>query len=284
LQAVGAQAVPAGDHVDWVLAVGADIWVSASTEVQRFDGNGRRTASVPAPEVCAAMDANAGSLWVASCSHTKPTLIRIDTTTGRALATIALPSGGVSGESSVAAADDGIWVVGGEPPSRLIVIDPVTNKVAKTIAAPPGASAVRAGFDSVWVTTSAGELLRLDPTTGATKQTIRVGPGARFLAIGFESVWVLNQSNGSVSRVDPRTNEVLATIDIGLPVAGGDVAVGPDAVWVHPTDALAVRIDPATNRVTQRIGTEIASGGIAATATALWLTEHHSDTLWRVPL
>ena len=283
LSAAGARRVVAGGRLDWLLTVGRDVWVAGASAVQRFDGTGRRTASVPATDVCAAMDAHGGDLWVASCGHAKPTLIRINAMTGRARTTIVLPTGGVAGESSIAAADSGIWVVGAGPPTALLVIDPATNKVTRTIPAPPGISALRAGFDSIWATVATGQVLRIDPSTGSIKRSIRVGAGASFLAVGLGSVWVLNGSAGTVSRIDPTTDRVAATVGIGHPVAGGDIAVGPDAIWVHPTDALAVRIDPATNTVTRRIGSEAVSGSIAATKDAVWITEHQNDALWRVP-
>ena len=44
-------------------------------------------------------------------------------------------------------------------------------------------------------------------------------------------MWVLNQTDGTVSRIDPLTNEVVATIQVGVPGPGGDIAAGAWAVW-----------------------------------------------------
>ena len=57
-------------------------------------------------------------------------------------------------------------------------------------------------------------------------------------------MWVLNQADGTVSRIDPKTNEVVATIDVGVPGPGGDIAAGEGAVWVRATKVLLSVIDP----------------------------------------
>jgi DNA-binding beta-propeller fold protein YncE len=65
-------------------------------------------------------------------------------------------------------------------------------------------------------------------------------------------VWVATAENNMVIRIAESSNEVLATIDVGGWV--DDVAVGADAVWaVLPDDAAVVRIDPATNQVSDRV-------------------------------
>ena len=72
------------------------------------------------------------------------------------------------------------------------------------------------------------------------------------LAVGLGSVWVTTAENNSVIRIDERTNQILATIDVGGWV--DDVAVGAGSVWVVlPEDAAVLRIDPVTNQVSNRI-------------------------------
>jgi len=75
----------------------------------------------------------------------------------------------------------------------------------------------------------------------------------------------MNASDGSVSRVDPTTNAVTATIKVATKVIDGDIAAAADAVWVRlvKDDALAVRIDPRSNAVVDRFGPASGSGDIA---------------------
>ena len=61
-------------------------------------------------------------------------------------------------------------------------------------------------------------------------RTIKVGVGPLGVAVGSGAVWVVNNGAGTVSRVDPVTNEVVNTIEVGGTPRG--VAVGEGAVWV----------------------------------------------------
>jgi len=70
---------------------------------------------------------------------------------------------------------------------------------------------------------------RIDPATGVIVATIRIGRGAGGLAFGAGSVWATSFIDGTVSRIDPNTNRVVATIDVGG--SPRDVAVGSGSVW-----------------------------------------------------
>ena len=57
-----------------------------------------------------------------------------------------------------------------------------------------------------------------------------------------------------MSRVDPLTNQLVATIEAEVPGPGGDIAFGEGFVWVtaladKPTGKPLTKIDPATNKV-----------------------------------
>lgn len=65
------------------------------------------------------------------------------------------------------------------------------------------------------------------------------------MAIGESSVWVMNQTGGSVSRIDPWINEVIATIPVDdQPIDSGDIAVGEGSVWLRGSQELVAQIDP----------------------------------------
>ena len=51
-----------------------------------------------------------------------------------------------------------------------------------------------------------GSVQRIDPASNAVVATRTVGPAPRFLAAGEGGVWTLNQGDGTVSRIDPSTN------------------------------------------------------------------------------
>jgi YVTN family beta-propeller protein len=58
---------------------------------------------------------------------------------------------------------------------------------------------------------------------------IHVGRGASGVAVGAGAVWVACSLDGTVARIDPRTNRVAATISV--PGHPRDVAVGEGSVW-----------------------------------------------------
>src|SRR6185369_6595973 len=105
-----------------------------------------------------------------------------------------------------------------------------------------------------WIarTANAGSVQRIDPQSNSVVATIPVGPRPRFLAAGAGGVWTLNQGDGTVSRVDPVTNTLAATIPAQVPGGGGDIAVGAGRVWVRATSIALSVIDPATNQITLR--------------------------------
>lgn len=69
------------------------------------------------------------------------------------------------------------------------------------------------------------------------------------LAAGFGSVWVADHREGTVSRIDPDTNEVVERIQLGSFPA--DLAAGEGGVWVPVLEGFRLsRVDPRTNRET----------------------------------
>jgi YVTN family beta-propeller protein len=92
-------------------------------------------------------------------------------------------------------------------------------------------------------------------------------PGLWGLAYGEGAVWVANPERDTVSRIDPATNAVTATIsDIDVPVG---VAVGARSVWV-------------TNRVTRTIPVGTNPGRIAFGGGYLWVALQGAPTLVQV--
>ncbi len=53
-----------------------------------------------------------------------------------------------------------------------------------------------------------------------------MGHGASGIAIADNAVWVANTDDGTISRIDPATNEVVATIAVGSNPVGIVIADG----------------------------------------------------------
>jgi len=283
----GGSALPVYD-ADWVQVVDGHAWTTlGSGVIQQLDGRtGKELTGVKVVgPTCTAMDVAHGALWMGICSSPSR-LLRIDPTTGTVVARIPLPGFVIAEEGSVASGEGAVWVVGSAPDRQLWRIDPRTNRVVSKTHLPETVVAARAGLSGLWLTDpSRGVLLRLDPRTQKTVATVNVGAGARFFAVDEGAVWVQNNLDGTVSRVDPATNAVTATIKVDSgPVDGGDLAVGGGFVWARVSDALVAKIDPATDTVVARYGPPGGSGSVAADDTALWVSAHDINVVYRLPL
>jgi streptogramin lyase len=99
---------------------------------------------------------------------------------------------------------------------------------------------------------------------------IHIPGGVVALAAGDNGVWVVG--SGAVSRLDPSTARVTATIR--TPGTGGasQIAIGEGGVWVTGgyRGNTIYRIDPATNRVVARI--HLPAFGVAVGGGRVWVT------------
>ena len=159
---------------------------------------GAVTGELPIYSVCSAMDQGFGSVWVVSCDNSSPKLVRVDAATGASTAEIPMPAR-LPLNSSVGAGEGAVWLLTAGSPRQLLAVDPGTNTVARTLPAPEGANALRAGLGAVWVSIATpGQVARLDPASGQVVATTNVGSNASFLAVGPDAIWVISPSDATV--------------------------------------------------------------------------------------
>ena len=91
-------------------------------------------------------------------------------------------------------------------------------------------------------------MIRVNPNTSLVDKTIDVSGKPESIAIGETSVWVLCGKDGKVDRIDPKTNKVSKTIDLGVPNIEGQIAIGDGSVWVTMTGYPLTRIDPTAEK------------------------------------
>ncbi len=108
-------------------------------------------------------------------------------------------------------------------------------------------------------------MARIDAATGSILAEVTVGDTPTSIAVGEGAVWVVNEGDGTVSRIDPATNQVVVAISIGQK-GFLRLAVGEGRVWVAaPLDKVVKVIDPATNQVPASVPAEgcwnVAVGG-----------------------
>ena len=121
------------------------------------------------------------------------------------------------------------------------------------IANPKGELNVVAGAGSIWVGSDGkGVVSRIDPVTNDIIATIAVDPDTFYLAFGEGAVWAVSVPRQTLQRIDPATNTVVATIPLGK--QPGFLAAGEGAVWVQEQgDGTVAVVDPATNTLRGRI-------------------------------
>ena len=155
---------------------------------------------------------------------------------------------------------------------------------------------IAAGAGALWLGNGGGEsgnytvsISRIDPRTSAVTNTVKLPDrtgnaaiatfnwGRPDIVVGAGAVWALNPDH-TVSRIDPETGRLVATID----VEAGSIAADDEGVWVASGSAVT-RIDPRTNRVgrTIRLAVEDASG-IAVGAGKVWVSAQRDGVVWQI--
>jgi YVTN family beta-propeller protein len=196
-----------------------------------------------------------GSVWVANVND--QTVTRIDPTTREVVRVIGL---GVE-PTDLAVGDGAVWVAAGFD-HRLLRIDTADNLVRVRLRVPEKIGPLPEGYEAGW-------------------SGVAVGEGAVWLAHGEE-----------VSRIDPVTNEVVATMPAGGTWTTG-IEAGEGAVWVQEDGTSLVRqersdspdgivrIDPRTDSVETKIPVEgVAS--IDVGQGSVWALSYTFGLLWRI--
>jgi YVTN family beta-propeller protein len=99
-----------------------------------------------------------------------------------------------------------------------------------------------------------------------------------------DAVWVSNGPKNSLHRLDPKSNTVVAAIEVGKKPCSG-LAAGFGSIWVpNCADKTVSRVDIATNKViaTIPVGPAESEGGIAASSDAIWLPSDKTGVLSRI--
>jgi Tol biopolymer transport system component/streptogramin lyase len=205
----------------------------------------------------------AGSVWVAidPATPSGPAVLRIDPQTDKVVATITTPvaSGWDIGGGGLLVAHGSVWVAGSDGSGGALVhIDPSRNGVAETIRLNGGDVAdVAADDHSIWALMRGNpgqpEVVRIDSSSGQVLATIplKTGYGRYVFSVGGSVFAAVAEpsggpfDDGTLVRIDPSTNQVAGTLDLGTYPS---VATGNGAIWATTEGGALVRIDPATDQ------------------------------------
>ncbi|MBS1853834.1 MAG: hypothetical protein JST11_00595 [Acidobacteria bacterium] len=134
-------------------------------------------------------------------------------------------------------------------------IDPKSGKVTAMLAF--GAYAARPGIaadsDSVWVLADdRGTLVRIDPAQNLVVAGLRVSPDCGSLLNAASALWMACPAENKIVRIDPETNVATKTIDVSARPSA--LVFGEDALWVLcEKEGKIDRVDPKTGKVTHTI-------------------------------
>jgi len=209
---------------------------------------------------------------------------------GKVVASIPVPAVG-----GLAIGAGAVWVANMNP-RTVTRIDPETNVVVATIPLGEpdflwGPTRLAFGHGSLWATDGmSSSVFRIDPEANRVAATIPLGSPTQFssgplgIVVTSDAVWVANTwgtteaPNGSVVRIDPQTETIVARLALGAsPADSGPTAVtaGADAVWVGvPSTRSVVRVDPATSSIVAEVlRLTCAEGQLAVDGSNVWAAD-----------
>jgi len=176
-----------------------------------------------------------------------------------------------------------VWVTTSHN-NRVSEINAISNRVGHTITVNKPCSGLAAGFGSLWIP-SCGDhtLVRASLTTGRMQKIINVGPANSEggITAGAGSIWLATNSSGILSRIDPRTGAVIASITIP---SGSFCPLFADGfVWVTSTEhSVLTKVDPATNTVVAEIPVGKNPRFLTSGAGSIWTLNQGDGTISRV--
>jgi streptogramin lyase len=215
-----------------------------------------------------------------------------------ALATLAPAPTGVSDISSLkpiatfhvggdpdwmAVADDAVWVTS----SSLNLVTQLiakTNTIGRTITVADPCSGMVAAFGSLWIPSCGNHsLVRADLATGHIQATISAAPADSegCIAAGGGSIWLTTNTTATLSRIEPKTNSVIASIAVP---SGSFCPVFADGfLWITSTEhSMLTKVDPATNRVVETVNVGKNPRFATAGADSVWTLNQGDGTISRV--
>jgi DNA-binding SARP family transcriptional activator len=194
--------------------------------------------------------------------------------------------------TDLAAADGVVWAATVNSAS-VTAVDARSRTIERVVPLRMAPGALAVGYGMVWVADGRrGELAAVREGYDDVSAPIRFSGGrpgdgleGTSVAVGAGGVWVSDGSS-TLARVDPRTRRVTA-IATGRRLTG--VAAGAGAVWaISATSRSLLRLDPGTNRVTDRLRLSRAGdagpvpAAIAATADAVWVLNLNTASVVRI--
>ena len=191
-----------------------------------------------------------------------------------------------------------LGVTGGGSATRVagaLALDPQTGHVEDDVPLGTSPSSIAVGGRSVWILDADDRTIsEVDAKRHKVRRTFSTASVPADVAVGGGAVWIANAGDAakgdtfpqSISRLDPASGEVDATIQLPRSPGGNQfgvlpglsrrrIAVTHDAVWAINPDRSVSRIDIRTNRLVKTLR-NVKAENIAAGEGQVWVTEDTS--------
>jgi len=190
----------------------------------------------------------------------------------------------IAGASDLSATDDAVWIVS-RAAGEVTRIDAKTNAAAtKVQIAQDLCAGAAADFGGLFLPRCpAGVIARIDTKTNASGEPIAtpVHKDGRSVATGTSSLWVITDSRGTIARIDPVANAVVALIH--TEPGASDLAFGEDALWVaNPEKNTLTRVNPHNNLIVKTIPLPGGPVRLAVGEGAIWTWNRNDGSLSRI--
>ncbi|MDQ6850288.1 MAG: hypothetical protein M3070_10055 [Actinomycetota bacterium] len=199
-----------------------------------------------------------------------------------------MPAGGYDMQAGLGS----MWIVRTDEFHDTLIyrVDPTTNaqhRVGHLKFA--GGAHIAVGYGSLWITDYFGNAVWRVSAQGRVQAKIPTGLQPEAVHLAFGSVWVGNHHSHSVTRIDPRTDTVLATDSAGDPTqfrdGPQDITSDASRIYVGSSDLSVVQsIDPATNVTTTPAGAtdDQFCGPLTVSGGSIWNSDRCTNTLYRI--
>jgi peptide/nickel transport system substrate-binding protein len=202
------------------------------------------------------------------------------------------PSSGEVGEpvpleatpSALVGDGDGLWAV--EPDENLLVRVAATGSGSQApnarIVIPSGPGAVATGDGAVWAAgTGGGTVSRVDPSTQRVTQTIEIGGKPTAMAYDGHKMWTASPLGQALSRIDPATGHVERTVTVNDPVSS--IAADGRTVWAASANTgTVVSVDGETGKVLATVRVGGGPSAVAVGGGSVWVADSLNATVLRL--
>jgi YVTN family beta-propeller protein len=224
-----------------IASYGGRLWIVSPTTGMLYEVNPKRelfravVATHPLGGHPFVIAAGSDSLWIINRATAR--LIRFDPIAGRIAAEIKVGRGP---NYVLVAKDSGVWVANFQD-NTLSHIDPSTNEVVETIHVGSGPGFLVETQGSIWCSNETGHSLSKVDLTTKKVTDVQVGDTPFGLASADGYLWVANIKSKDIWLIDPSTDQVIRTLNIG--VEPWSFAVDGNTVWVATyADGVLARI------------------------------------------